>query len=185
MIDILEFKEYVLQGKTIKELQDIYGISRTKVAEIKKLNGLVGLTPNSKRINRNEGIKVCTSCLETKSLNYFYSNGTSPTGLQKYKSKCITCENRERKSNLECKIIQYLHSCDKQYECEKCKYTGIFGSLDFHHVHPEDKSFSIGDYTNKTLSDTTFENDLIPELDKCILLCPNCHRQEHLLVGQK
>lgn len=182
-MDVNEFKEYILQGKTIKELQTIYSVSRTKIADMKKQYGFVGLTPNSKKINRTEGIKVCSKCQESKTLDCFYSNGKTPIGTTKYKPACIKCENILRKGNVYSKLIKYLESCDKTYSCEKCSYTGVFGSLDFHHVNPEDKSFAIGDYTSKTISDDTFENDLVPELDKCILLCPNCHRQEHLLMG--
>lgn len=182
-MDVNEFRNYIIQGKTIKELQDIYGISRTKVAGLKKQYGFVGLTPNSKRVNRSEGIKTCAKCLKEKTLEHFYSNGKTAEGLTKYKPKCIACENSNRKSDLFAKIQQYLESCDKEYSCERCNYTGIFGSLDFHHVNPEDKVFSIGERSNRHYSDESFEKDLVPELDKCILLCPNCHRKEHLLMG--
>lgn len=184
-MDIEEFREHIVQGRTIKELQTIYGISRTKVADLKKQHGLVGLTPNSKKVNRLEGTKVCSKCLETKTLDNFYSNGKTPSGSSKYKPACIKCENSIRRNNVSMKIIDYIKSCGKTYACERCGYSGVFGSLDFHHVNPGDKQFSIGDYTNRTMSSYKFETDLVPELEKCILLCPNCHRQEHLLAGQK
>ena len=58
------------------------------------------------------------------------------------------------------------------------------GLTGFHHVNPEDKLFSIGAPPSKTPSQETFDEVIVPELDKCMLLCPNCHRQEHLLMGR-
>lgn len=185
MIDKEEFKEYILAGKTIPELQKIYTLSRSKVAQYKQEYGFVGLTPNSKKRNIEEGTKTCNMCDETFSLTAFYSNGTTPSGTLKYKAACKQCENTKRSANFTTKILDYIKSCNKTYNCEKCNYTGIWGSLDFHHVIPGDKLFNIGDYSNKALSEEAFERDLVPELDKCMILCPNCHRQEHLFMGRK
>jgi len=56
--------------------------------------------------------------------------------------------------------------------CAVCGYDKHTGSLDFHHVNPKDKKFNI---TNRALQ---FKDDrIIDELNKCILLCCNCHRE--------
>ena len=57
--------------------------------------------------------------------------------------------------------------CSSDLDYDKC-----MSALEFHHLDPKEKDFSIS--TNiKSL-------DLIKkELDKCILLCANCHREEH------
>lgn len=57
--------------------------------------------------------------------------------------------------------------------CKKCGYNKFIGSLDFHHIEPEHKDFIISH------SFTSFNNLHKKELDKCILLCSNCHRIEH------
>lgn len=181
-MDREEFKEYIIAGKTIPQLQEIYGLSRTKIAMYKKEFGFVGLTPNSKRVNREDGIKICPKCNKELPLTEFYSNGYNSTGSHKYKSACIKCENSTRKNSFYNKIVEYLNSCNKDYSCERCNYTGIYGSLDFHHVNPKDKEFTIGGYSNSTISQERFDEEIMPELDKCILLCPNCHRQEHLIM---
>ena len=183
MTDIVqEFKEYILQGKTIKELQDIYGWNRTKVTEFKRINNLVGLSPNSKKLDRSSDTKICSSCNKLLPLDKFYSNGKTNTGLTKYKPKCISCENMSRKDNFAELIFTYLDTKNQKYACIHCGYTGIFGSLDFHHRNPREKDFNIGD-GRSSISMERFVTELIPELDKCDLLCPNCHRQEHLLMG--
>ena len=185
MTDIVEeFKQYILQGKTIKDLQEIYGWNRTKVTDFKKQHGLVGLSPNSKKLNRDSGTKTCNSCSKVLPLSSFYSNGKTNTGLIKYKSNCIHCENSSRKNNFEELIHTYLDTKNQKYECIKCKYTGMFGSLDFHHRNPTEKEFNIGN-SSSSISIERFISEIVPELDKCDLLCPNCHRQEHLMMGLK
>jgi hypothetical protein len=48
-------------------------------------------------------------------------------------------------------------------------------ALDFHHINPDEKEFEID---IRKFSNTNLE-DLQKEIDKCILLCANCHREEH------
>ncbi len=44
--------------------------------------------------------------------------------------------------------------------------------MEFHHINPDDKSYSIANGPS--------DWDLLKlELDKCILLCSNCHREYH------
>ena len=58
--------------------------------------------------------------------------------------------------------------------CADCKYG--FGDFmyDFHHVDPSIKKFTL---TGKNL--TRKWSDVLEEFDKCVLLCPNCHRTRH------
>lgn len=58
-------------------------------------------------------------------------------------------------------------------KCQMCGYDANAKALEFHHIHPKEKSFAISDYTLKGL-DILFE-----ELRKCTLLCANCHRIIH------
>lgn len=59
--------------------------------------------------------------------------------------------------------------------CEKCGYNKCIAALDFHHSNPNEKLFQIDvrHISNKNMK------DLLKELDKCVLLCANCHREEH------
>jgi hypothetical protein len=56
--------------------------------------------------------------------------------------------------------------------CEICGYNKCLNALEFHHSDPATKEFNISDRI------TTFE-DIQAELDKCHLLCANCHREVH------
>ena len=58
----------------------------------------------------------------------------------------------------------------KENGCAICGYNKCERSLHFHHVNPEDKKFQIGQRAMKYS-----ERRLVEELNKCILLCCNCH----------
>lgn len=172
----------ILLGLTVKELQEKYNCSRSKVYYYKKLYNLNGLSPNSKKSFRNTGIKTCTVCNEQKTLENFYSNGFSSAGTRKYKAACSTCEMKKRSNNFYNYISEYLNISNKEYRCCKCGYTNIFGALDFHHRDPKLKDFEVSE-ANKSMSFDTFMDTIAPEIDKCDILCPNCHRLEHLKMG--
>lgn len=81
----------------------------------------------------------------------------------KYYSKARKNWRREIKE----KAVEY-----KGGKCERCGYNKCIGALQFHHRDPKHKEFSMSKVSKK------FEN-IISELDKCELLCANCHAQEH------
>ena len=58
--------------------------------------------------------------------------------------------------------------------CEKCGYDKCIDSFDFHHKNPSEKEFGIGSKGVTRSWEKTRK-----EIDKCILLCANCHREEH------
>jgi 5-methylcytosine-specific restriction endonuclease McrA len=57
-------------------------------------------------------------------------------------------------------------------KCGICSYNKYQGALELHHLDPKEKDFSI---SGKTLS---FEK-MKKEVDKCILVCSNCHSEIH------
>lgn len=58
--------------------------------------------------------------------------------------------------------------------CQCCGYNKYIGALEFHHINPDEKDFgiSVKGYTR------SWENNK-RELDKCVLVCSNCHREIH------
>lgn len=58
-------------------------------------------------------------------------------------------------------------------KCEKCGYDKYMRALEFHHLDPMEKDFGISRTLTKSMA------TLIAETDKCILLCSNCHAEEH------
>lgn len=58
-------------------------------------------------------------------------------------------------------------------KCQKCGYNASIRALQFHHLDPEEKDFTVS--TNITRG----MNELREEVKKCVLLCSNCHVEEH------
>lgn len=64
------------------------------------------------------------------------------------------------------RAIEYLGG-----KCRSCGYDRCPAALDFHHPNPREKEFVISG---------KLAWDLIErELNKCVLLCSNCHRETH------
>lgn len=71
-------------------------------------------------------------------------------------------------------LIEY-----KSGKCSICgiEYNGENGAIfDFHHVNPNDKDFNI---TTLLRNYSQIPKRVWEEVDKCILVCSNCHRQLH------
>lgn len=64
-------------------------------------------------------------------------------------------------------------------KCENCGYDKCISALDFHHKIPTEKDFCI---SNRNIS--LHWKNIKEELDKCSLLCANCHREEHSIGGE-
>lgn len=60
--------------------------------------------------------------------------------------------------------------------CEICGYSKCIEALEFHHIDPSEKDFSI---SGKSFSWKRVKE----EVSKCVLLCANCHREEHAKNG--
>jgi hypothetical protein len=59
--------------------------------------------------------------------------------------------------------------------CTRCGYRKNVAALTWHHVEPSGKRFNLD---VRALSNRS-EADIRLELAKCILLCANCHAEEH------
>lgn len=59
--------------------------------------------------------------------------------------------------------------------CSRCP-EGRWQCLDYHHIDPSTKEYTVGKMVAQRLSWELIER----EISKCILLCANCHRIEHM-----
>jgi hypothetical protein len=120
--------------------------------------------------NRKEiinGERECIRCLTFKPLSEFRLRGK----IKHYRSCCSKCESArtlEYGQKLKQRAVEYLGG-----QCIDCGYKKSIKALHFHHRDPEQKSFTIG--KQKGLKWETMKM----ELDKCDLLCANCHAEKH------
>lgn len=84
--------------------------------------------------------------------------------------KCCSESVQRRRAKVKQLAIEY-----KGGKCESCGYNKMQEVLEFHHRDPSQKDFGI------SAKGITWSFDRIKvELDKCIMLCANCHREEHV-----
>ena len=87
------------------------------------------------------------------------------------KTLCKSCYNKQRVQefiDLKIKAIEY-----KDGKCLSCGYSKFYGALEFHHLDPTQKDVAWNKLRLRPWDKVKME------LDKCILLCANCHREEH------
>ena len=63
-------------------------------------------------------------------------------------------------------------------KCVECGYDKYYGALEFHHIDPTKKDFQISTNLSRAWE------KLKKELDKCILVCSNCHRELHANIRE-
>lgn len=91
------------------------------------------------------------------------------SGTRKRCKQCnvdnVTALRKKRKAE----AIEY-----KGGKCECCGYDKYIGALEFHHRDPSQKDFGL---SHKGM--TRSWDKMVDELDKCIMVCANCHREIH------
>jgi len=104
--------------------------------------------------------RTCVECLRV-----FKHKRMAGTTLE----LCGTCIVNKYRIGKKEKCVDY-----KGGECIKCGYKKCMGALDFHHRDESSKRFTISGsaYTRRW-------SEMTAELDKCDLLCANCHRELH------
>jgi len=59
--------------------------------------------------------------------------------------------------------------------CSKCGYKEYACALDFHHIIPKNKNKAIA----RMIDDNYSLDAIFKEIQKCVILCANCHRIKH------
>lgn len=129
-------------------------------------------------------LKNCHKCHLDKDVSEFNKNVTKPDGLQllcrecqKIKASQHYVKNKAKylakaaKSNA--KRRQILINIRSEKSCVRCGEDD-YTCLDFHHIDPKEKDFSIGDAAMYHSM-----SDIKKEIEKCVVLCANCHRKLH------
>lgn len=141
-----------------------------KNKEKRKLSKKAWYEKNKERVI--EKAKEYTNTHKDKSIAYhkeYYSNPEN-NKRRAETSKLARIRRREIFKRL---LIEY-----KGGKCERCGYNKYDGALDFHHIDPTTKKNNLSGFS------TYYEamgklDEAKKEADKCLLLCSNCHREEH------
>lgn len=125
-------------------------------------------------------MKECSKCKTEKELSEFYkqSNG-KPSGWCKECNKSHKKEhyksNKSSYREAALKWRKWLIDLKSTLKCEKCGYNKSPAALDFHHIDPNTKSFSI----NHVGCNGKSKEEIEIEINKCVVWCSNCHREHH------
>jgi hypothetical protein len=118
-----------------------------------------------------EGTKRCTDCNEHKPLSDFYKSKSHSFGVMCYCKPCFNKRAISRWIRRKTDAILY-----KGGQCQRCKLhlkDTHYAVFEFHHTFPSAKE---SDWSKLRLKSWTA---IKKELDKCLLLCANCHRIIH------
>lgn len=125
-----------------------------------------GDTPTKTR--NISGKRQCRICKIWKGLDEF-----SPTNkygnLNSYCKGCAAKKSRKPKQRFKEECVAY-----KGGRCTRCGYGKCPAALEFHHRNPSEKEFSLRDISTVILTE-----GVKAELDKCDLVCSNCHKEIH------
>ena len=109
--------------------------------------------------------------------------------------RCRVCNvNRQKvwsKENPDARRLSKLKTRERWLElftmlgyvsCSKCGYDKCFAAIDFHHRTRGDKTKDVGTMiaNNYNVDNIT---KVLEEIEKCDVLCANCHRELHYLKG--
>src|SRR6266540_260030 len=108
--------------------------------------------------------RLCHKCNQTKPLSEFYPNYTRSSGTQIYCKRCFNSYSTDRFRRRKKQAVQY-----KGGRCEDCGGVFPYYVYDFHHLDPAQKDMQFNILRRRSWQ------TIKAELDKCVLLCANCH----------
>lgn len=159
-----EMLERLLQeGKTQVSIAKEFNVWPSKISTLIKKYGLESLRPIKRREYKSS--PLCKECGETN-VDFFFSTNFSMC------KKCLPKQALQSRHKAKKQIIDYKGS-----KCQVCGYNKSIFALDLHHINPQEKDVDMFKFLRRT---KCFNLERIKEeLDKCILLCANCHREIH------
>lgn len=161
------------EGKTYGQIKDATSIGKGTISSICKEAGLgqiyTKLTPEKIVELQKLYDEVGSIRIVAKETRISHQRLRNVIRLKNVTSKDSYTYVKEYRKRVKEELIAY-----KGGKCEICGYNKCIAALDFHHINPEDKGFAIS-------NSNIYKNieALKREVDKCILICANCHRELH------
>ena len=123
-------------------------------------------------------LKKCPKCkVEYRwASKHFYKNKTTKDGFSWECKSC--CDKRNKKRYFIRRKLWREFFKQFNFKCEVCGYDKCFAAIDFHHRNPEQKEFKMSNLVRGTANlNENSKRRFLKELDKCQILCANCHRE--------
>lgn len=132
-------------------------------------------------------MKKCSGCGQLKEESEFSWKSKSKGKLQPRCKPCQTAYNRnyyhtsgesekqkKRVAERKRKQIQWFKDWKEGQSCVVCGEDERV-ALDLHHLNEDHKSYTPSQMSRDGVSIKTMQE----EIDKCVVLCANCHRKHH------
>jgi len=78
------------------------------------------------------------------------------------------------------KVLEFLRRYKQRSGCRLCGENSSPDALDFHHINPNTKTMTVTDMVRNS---SIFA--MLDEIEKCVVLCSNCHRKMHAESARK
>lgn len=137
-------------------------------------------------------MKKCSICKEFKDEKEFSKRTFKKSvGTQSYCKKCSNANrilyyknNKEQQVKVRKEYRRNIRAWLDEYKstlkCEKCNENHP-ACLDFHHREPNEKETALGDAIRLGWG----KKRILKEIEKCNILCSNCHRKLHYEENHK
>lgn len=161
-----KLKEYIQQSSSFEELCCLIGYKQINPDLQDKICALCNkyeIDSSIVYVRELKTHKKCSICNCVKSVKEFYERRTVC-------KECVRALEREKYHQR----MNTLNDYKKTLSCSKCGDSRFY-LLEFHHIDPSKKDYSISDNPNAKLE------TILTEIEKCIPLCANCHREFHYL----
>lgn len=138
------------------------------------------------KVNKNntETHKQCPQCKEVLARSNFHISRSEHDGFSTYCKKCSVVKDasayQKQKDKLQLKRLELKKKCVDLLggKCSRCGYDEFLAGLDFHHINGKD--LNVATLIARSARNTDSQlNRLFNEVEKCILLCRNCHNAYH------
>lgn len=100
------------------------------------------------------------------------------TELKKCKVLCKNCHYEVHNSRFN-PLKEKLLEIKGVHECGQCGYNKTTSSLDFHHINETNKNFRVSRGYREDRWKIPLDL-IITEMDKCVVICRNCHSVKHV-----
>lgn len=108
--------------------------------------------------------KICVTCNQEYDKSLFYKKGASC-------KKCFNAKMIKKDKDVKLELVNLFGN-----KCNCCNKSFNQYVYQFHHIDPSEKDFEISKLRSHTIK------NVLPELQKCEMLCANCHSMKHIKI---